>query len=202
MGTLKNHFDIRGTQLHSEACQGNRARVEQILNTHPELVEFIPQLFRSVIGNSNDGVLDLLIARCNLDERNWGLKAAVDYQRADLIERLIPISRPKTERSHILTQAVASRNLEAVRVLLPHCNAKAGHSLALQSCFDIRDDDLRKALVDLLYPVSNPRTALKYLHEKSDGWAQLKQKVDDDHMKVVLRSETKEFGQQPQRRKI
>lgn len=189
-------------QLRSEACQGHLERIEQMLNARPELARCIPEVLRAVIGNSKDAVLDFLIARSVVDERNCGLKSAVDYQRADLIARLIPISRPKTERSHIITQAVASQNLEAVRLLLPHCNAKAAHSLALQTCFDIRDDNLRNAMVDLLYPVSNPRTALKYLHEKSDGWAQLKQRVDEERLKDVLHTETKEYGYQPQRRKI
>lgn len=182
--------DVLHTQLCTEVCQGRVAQVERYLKMFPQWKPELPKLFRSAIGNSKDAVVDCLITHCTADERNLGLKAALDYPRFDLIERLIPISRPKTERSIILINAVQSQSLDAVKTLLPYCNPLAAHSRALQECCYIFDTDLRNQMIDLLYPVSNPRTALKHLRPNSDAWRLIYERVEQERIHNVLSAET------------
>lgn len=181
------------TQLKIEVCHGRASEVERYVKQFPQLSSELPKLFYSAIGNTKDAVVDFLIAHCNVDERNLGLKAAIDYQRFDLIKRLLPISRPKTERSIVLTHAVQSHSLEALQILLPHCNPLAGHSSALQECCYLFETDLRDQMIDILYPVSNPHTALKHLRPKSDAWILLHERVEQERIRNVLHAETQTF---------
>ena len=189
------------TKLRGQVAHGSVDDIERILSSS-NCKDFLPQLFRNTIGNSRDNVLDLLIQHTDVDELNCGLNAAIDYRRADLIERLLPISRPKTQRSEILTRAVCSQNLEAVRILVNYCNPLAGHSSALQACYDIGDPDLCNTMVEILYPVSSPKQALKYLYPTSSAWADLWQRIETERLQSVLRSEIKKYGTAPIKRKM
>ena len=195
-------LDVLNTQLRTEVCQGRVAQVERYLKMFPQWKPELPKLFRSAIVNSKYAVLDCLIAHCTVDERNLGLKAALDYRRFDLIERLIPISRPKTERSIILTNAVQSQSLDAVKILLPHCNPLADDSRALQECCCIFETDLRDQMIDILYPVSNPGTALKHLRPKSTAWSLLHERLERERIHKLLSAETQNCAALPKPRKM
>lgn len=187
--------------LRSKIAQGSLKDIEHLLTTS-NCTALIPQFFRNAIGNSRDNVVDLLIQHVHVDEINHGLKAAIDYQRADLIERLLPISRPKNQRSEILTRAVETKNVDAVRILVHHCNPLAGQSSALQACYNIFDNDLRNAMVEILYPVSAPKVVLKHLRPTSSAWADLAQRIEMERLQNILHSETKKYGAHPVKRKM
>ncbi len=190
------------SMLGKEVACGNTSKVDEILSAHKFLKEEIPGFFRNAIGNTKDAVVDCLIYHCDVDEHNFGLKAAIDYQRDDLIARLIPISRPKTQRSNILIQAVKSHNIHTVQLLASHCNPLSEHSLALQVALDIQDEDIRNGMLNILYPVSNPYEALKRLPSKSQAKTILYECIEHERLQQKLHAETKNIGLSRQRRKI
>lgn len=173
-------------ELRAAVAMGRVDDVRISVEKHPFLVRLTPQYYRLAIGNSHDDVLDCLIGCGAVDLRNLGLVAAIEYDRSDLIERLIPSSRPKSEKSYVLNLAVRNRNLEAAQILLPYCNAKAEHSIALRSSYEIEDKAVREAFVELLYDVSNPSVALKRMASKSKGWALLNDKIQQQQLRATL----------------
>ena len=102
---------------------------------------------------------------------------------------------PPTVLNNVLSWAARTNALECVQFLVSQCDPKHKNSMALQSCckalhmpfYDHRRER-QQQIFDLLYPLSDPHTALKQLkHDEPNlSWAQLEDRIYSEQMHATL----------------
>lgn len=105
------------------------------------------------------------------------------------VQRLIPISDPKSQESEALQFAVYYGHIECVKLLIPVSNPKEHNSRAL--C--LAAENGRTECIELLYPVSDPKVAIKQLQhlypDNYNKWGPLYEMVDAERVRNTLTAE-------------
>lgn len=171
-----------------------RANVEglgHMLKTHAELNAHIPELLAWAIDKKVSASVEWLLQLPFCDEHNCALNSAVRANNVEVVAPLLAKSRPKTQRSQILIDAVELKRVEIVEQLAKHCNPKAQHSKALQLCYlnSVNAED-RSRMVEALYALSSPEVALRRMGSYGMDQQALKDKIQQEKLRAMVRHET------------
>ena len=100
------------------------------------------------------------------DRLGYGLEAACLRGRANVVKFLIPMLKAEKclEVSKILTASIQGGSIDVVKIVLPYVKSKVSRTKGLREACKYNN----QAAFDLLYPLSNPQSALDSM-EKSNA---------------------------------
>lgn len=157
-----------------------------------------------LIGAITEGNLEKvleLIPLCDIQAfHNEALNTAIKYKRFECAEALVAAANEPIKDSRVLVTAVESGSLEMVRLLLSVTEPKGQNSQALQSsAMYCSQKQVYKSIVDLLFDVSDPETALFELKRKMPSepyrWLYLEERIEQKHLHENLSVAAKEVSE-------
>jgi ankyrin repeat protein len=107
----------------------------------------------------------------------YALHAACENADREIVEFLIPFQdwSDSFGRKCALFKAVEGGSLDVVKLILPHVPSKTQRTEALREACKSNN----QAIFDLLYPLSNPQSALKYMENRKTVTEEEKQMLKD-----------------------
>lgn len=122
-------------------------------------------------------------------QESEALQFAVYYGHIECVKLLIPVSNPKDRYSSALQLAAQRGHTQCVELLIPVSNPKEHNSRAL--C--LAAENGRTECIELLYPVSDPKVAIKQLQhlypDNYNKWGPLYEMVDAERVRNTLTAE-------------
>jgi len=145
--------------------------------------------------------LELLLPVCNpQSDKSEVLLDACMYAANETLAALVPFSDP-SQYERCIGVCIAQGNLTGVEILARVCNPKANNSRLLQRAVEAKFSEG----IDLLYPLSHPKKALKALQQKwpgqSEKWGDLESRLAQEQ-RDILKKKILDVGQARTSKKI
>lgn len=166
--------DALDTALWVAAYNGNAQMVQELIPVANPLANDM-QALRMAVQTDCVECVRLLLPVCDPEgDKSDLLWDACLYGANEAIASLIPFSK---NCARGLTVCISQHNLEGIELLLPVSDLKANDSRPLQ----IAVESKMLSLIDVLYPLSEPKKALKGLQqrwpERPDQWEELEKRL-------------------------
>lgn len=176
--------DALDTALWVAAYNGNAPMVQELIPVSNPLANDMQALRMAAQANSVECVALLLPVSDPTGDKSDILWDACIYGANDVITSLIPFSK---NRARALCVCISQNNLEGIELLLPVSDLKDNNSRPLQ----IAVESKMPTLIDVLYPLSDPKKALKALQqrwpERSEQWEELERRLAYDQRSRIER---------------
>lgn len=187
---LRDHLphadtDAVETALWLAAHNGHVALIKEIL-PHADGIDAL-QALRTAARFDFLECLELLLPVCNSQsDKSEALFNASMYAANETMAALIPFSDP-SQYQRCIGVCLAQHNLTGVEILARVCDLKANNSRPLQMAVEVKFSEA----VDLLYPLSHPKKALKALQQKWPGqldkWGDLETRLAQEQRDTLIK---------------
>lgn len=200
-------------ELSAAARMGNTQLVQALLHqykTHPRTYD--TTTFQKLVGNAlwrscEQGHLECvkILQPLSLEEdMRQALCGASQNGHNDVFDFLIPFFKEKDPFfvRMLLSKAIEGHSLNILKKVIPYVKSKAHRTEALREACKANN----RAAFDLLYPLSNPQSALKYMESRKTVSESEKQMLKDaitaEQQNKVLSEAVGEMGASKRKMKI